>query len=154
VKPEETEATIRKAVQDAVRDLPRVLINTTSGRLLDKSKQASMFESSPVFTELVSSMTTYIDTTRIDHEVAQYYRYATFSHKWEENEPLFEKVVHIVVYDLKNPSLMTNSKCSARSFGMPDSIGHGATTVALTNKIMLCSKRPWWPCSSGTRVLP
>ena len=46
-------------------------------------------------------MTTHVDHARIEHEVAQYYRYATFSHKWEENEPLFEKVIHIVVYDLE-----------------------------------------------------
>ena len=46
-------------------------------------------------------MTTRIDRVRIGHEVAEYYRYATFSHKWEDNEPLFEKVIRIVVYDLE-----------------------------------------------------
>ena len=46
-------------------------------------------------------MTTHIDHTRIEQEVTKYYRYATFSHKWEENEPLFEKVLQIVVYDLE-----------------------------------------------------
>ena len=45
-------------------------------------------------------MTTRIDHARIDREVAEYYRYATFSHKWEDDEPLFEKVVRIVVYEL------------------------------------------------------
>ena len=44
-------------------------------------------------------MTTHIDHTRVDREVAEYYRYATFSHKWEDNEPLFESVVRIVVYE-------------------------------------------------------
>ena len=42
-------------------------------------------------------MTTHIDRARIEHEVGEYYRYATFSHKWEDNEPLFEKVIRIVV---------------------------------------------------------
>jgi hypothetical protein len=46
-------------------------------------------------------MTTDIDHARIEQDVTQYYRYAMFSHKWEDNEPLFEKVVHIVVYDLE-----------------------------------------------------
>ena len=46
-------------------------------------------------------MTTHIDHLRIEREVAEYYRYATFSHKWENNEPLFEKVIRIVVYDLE-----------------------------------------------------
>jgi hypothetical protein len=92
---------IRRAIQDAIRDSPRVLLNTTSGRLCDKSEQAVAFESLPIFTELVSSMTTYIDHARIKQEVTKYYRYAMFSHKWEDNEPLFEKVLHVVVYDLE-----------------------------------------------------
>ena len=50
-------------------------------------------------------MTTHIDYGRIEREVAEYYRYATFSHKWEDNEPLFKKVVRIVVYELeKSPT--------------------------------------------------
>ena len=40
-------------------------------------------------------MTTHIDRARIEREVAEYYRYATFSHKWEDNEPLFEKVIRV-----------------------------------------------------------
>ena len=82
-----------------------MLINTHSGRLLDKSGQSSSFESQPIFHELVASMTTDIDRARIEREVGQYYRYAMFSHKWEDNEPLFEKVIHILVYDLDKESL-------------------------------------------------
>ena len=88
------------AIQNAIRESPLVLLNTDSGRLLDKSGQASSFESQPIFHELISSMTTHIDHARIKHEVAQYYHYTTFSHKWEDDEPLFEKVIRIVVYDL------------------------------------------------------
>ena len=46
-------------------------------------------------------MTTHLDHPRIDQDVAQYYRYAMFSHKWEDNEPLFEKVIRIAVYNLE-----------------------------------------------------
>ena len=46
-------------------------------------------------------MITDIDHARIKKEVGEYYRYATFSHQWEENEPLFEKVTRIVVYDVE-----------------------------------------------------
>ena len=46
-------------------------------------------------------MTADIDRTRIKREVGNYYRYATFSHKWEDNEPLFEKVIKVVVHDLE-----------------------------------------------------
>ena len=87
------------AIEIAIRESPLVLLNTDSGRLLDKSGQRRSFESQPIFRELISSMTTHIDHTRIEREVAEYYRYATFSHKWEDNELLFEKVIHIAVYD-------------------------------------------------------
>ena len=53
-------------------------------------------------------MTTHIDHTRIEQEVTDYYRYAMFSHKWENNEPLFEELLHIVVYDLEGS--LTNDK--------------------------------------------
>ncbi|KAF8553231.1 hypothetical protein OG21DRAFT_1269071 [Imleria badia] len=101
VNAEQTKATIRASIENAIRESPLALINTNSGRLLDKSEQACSFESQPVFRELISATTTHIDHARIDREVAEYYRYATFSHKWEANEPLFEKVLRIVVYDLE-----------------------------------------------------
>ena len=46
-------------------------------------------------------MTTHIDDVRIKHDVTVYYRYAMFSHKWEDNEPLFERVIRMVVYELE-----------------------------------------------------
>jgi tetratricopeptide (TPR) repeat protein len=100
IGPSSTRATIRKIVQRTIRHLPRVLINTTTGRLHDRAEQASAFEALPIFNELVSSMTTRIDYVRIKREVRQYFRYVMLSHKWEENEPLFQQVVHIAVYDL------------------------------------------------------
>ena len=45
-------------------------------------------------------MTTRIDYVRIKREARQYFRYVVLSHKWEENEPLFQQVMHIAVYDL------------------------------------------------------
>ena len=92
---------IRAAIEHTIRDSPQVLVHTPTGRLLDKSGQARSFESQLIFRELISSMTTHIDHARIEREVAEYYRYATFSHKWEDNEPLFENVVRIVVYELE-----------------------------------------------------
>ena len=46
-------------------------------------------------------MTICIDDIRIKHDVAEYYRYGMFSHEWEDNEPLFEQVIHMVVYELE-----------------------------------------------------
>ncbi|KAF8550490.1 hypothetical protein OG21DRAFT_1513946 [Imleria badia] len=100
ISPSSTRATISKIVQCTTRHLPRVLINTTTGRLHDRAEQASAFEALPIFNELVSSMTTRVDYVRIKREVRQYFRYVMLSHKWENNEPLFQQVVHIAVYDL------------------------------------------------------
>ncbi|KAF8119473.1 hypothetical protein EV363DRAFT_1286829 [Boletus edulis] len=104
----DVKAAIRDVIQDIIRDCPRVLINTNSGRLLNKAEQAMAFESLPVFNELIASMTTNIDHARIKHDVTQFYRYAMLSHAWEDNEPLFEELMHIIVYDLEESP--TNDK--------------------------------------------
>ncbi|KAF8435991.1 hypothetical protein L210DRAFT_3549767, partial [Boletus edulis BED1] len=101
VSPSSTRATIRKIVNHTLRHLPRVLIDTTTSRLHNRAEQASAFESLPVFNQLVSSMTTRIDYVRIKREVREYFRYVMLSHTWEDNEPLFQQVVHIAVYDLE-----------------------------------------------------
>ncbi|KAF8447267.1 hypothetical protein L210DRAFT_3641225 [Boletus edulis BED1] len=72
INPGVTRMAVRHAVQDAIRDSPRVLINTMSGRLHDKSEQVAAFESHPLFEELISSTTTDIDHARIVHDVTQY----------------------------------------------------------------------------------
>ena len=77
-----------------------MLINTTTGRLQNKAQQAATFMSMPIVNELVSSMTTYNDRGRIKREVRQFFRYVMLSHRWEDNEPLFQQVIHIAVYDL------------------------------------------------------
>ena len=100
IGPSSTRATIRKIVQRTIRHSPRVLINTTTGRLHNRAEQAAAFESLPIFNELVSSMTTRIDYVRIKREVRQYFRYVMLSHTWEDDEPLFQQVIHIAVYDL------------------------------------------------------
>ena len=45
-------------------------------------------------------MTTHINLSRIRHVVQQYFRYVVLSHRWEVNEPLFQEVIQIAVYDL------------------------------------------------------
>ena len=45
-------------------------------------------------------MTTHISLSRIRHAVQQYFQYVVLSHKWEDNEPLFQ--IQIVVYNLGN----------------------------------------------------
>ncbi|KAF8436838.1 hypothetical protein L210DRAFT_3631882 [Boletus edulis BED1] len=101
ISPSSTRATIRKVVHRTLRHSPRVVINTTTGRLHNRAEQASAFESLPIFKELVSSTTTRINYVRIKREVREHFRYVMLSHKWEDNEPLFQRVVHIAVYDLE-----------------------------------------------------
>ncbi|KAF8547410.1 TPR-like protein [Imleria badia] len=102
INPSSTRTMIRKIIQRTIRHSPRVLIDTTTGRLHDKTEQTAAFMSLPIVNELVSSMTTRIDRSRIKSEVRQFFRYVMLSHKWEENEPLFQQVIHIAVYDLHN----------------------------------------------------
>ena len=54
----------------------------------------------PIVNELVSSMTTRIDRPHIKREVRKFFRYVMLSHKWDEDEPLFQHVIHMAVYDL------------------------------------------------------
>jgi len=58
-------ATIQKVVEETIRNMPRVLIDTTTGRLYDKTQQAAAFEELPIYNELRSSMTTRLDHARI-----------------------------------------------------------------------------------------
>ena len=69
--------------------------------MCNKLEQAAAFESTPGFATLIASMTTHIDHALIDRVVGEFYRYATFSHTWQGDEPLHEKVIKIAVYDLK-----------------------------------------------------
>ena len=101
VNPEDTRAAIKEAIQDAIRDSPCVLISTASGRILHKTEQANSFESLPAFNKLMSSMTKHIDRAQIKQDVAEYYRYGMFSHKWEASEPLFKEVIDKDVYQLQ-----------------------------------------------------
>ncbi|KAF8122069.1 hypothetical protein EV363DRAFT_1183515 [Boletus edulis] len=62
---------IRDVIREVICDSSRVLINTSSGRFLDKAEQTVVFESLPVFNELImvaSTVTTTIDHARIKHD--------------------------------------------------------------------------------------
>ena len=84
--------------------MPRVVIDTVTGRLYDKTQQAAAFEELPIYAELRSSMTSRLDHARIWREVKEYYRYVMFSHKWEYGEPIFQSVQNISIYDLESSS--------------------------------------------------
>ena len=94
-------STIREAIEETIRHMPRVLIDTETGRLYDKTGQAAAFEALPVYDELRSSMTTERDLERIQREVKEFYRYVMLSHRWDYDEPLFQRVENISVYDLE-----------------------------------------------------
>ena len=81
--------------------MPRVLIDTITGRLYDKQQQAEAFETLPIYSELVPSVVTQPDYARIWEAVKEFYRYVMLSHRWEDGEPLLQDVQNISVYDLK-----------------------------------------------------
>lgn len=100
--------------------MPRVLIDTTTGRLCNKRRQAEAFEALPIYAELVASMTTELDYARIRREVKEFYRYVMLSHRWQDNEPLLQQVKYITVYELEES--LANTKL--QSFcSLVDSLG-------------------------------
>ena len=92
---------IRGIINQIIRYMPRVLIDTTTGRLYDKTQQALAFEALPIYSELVSSMTRQPDYAHIWRTVKEFYRYVMLSHRWEDDEPLLQKVESISIYELE-----------------------------------------------------
>lgn len=138
--------------------MPRVLIDTTSGRLYDKTQQAEAFEALPIYNELVSSMTTEMDYARIWGAVKEFYRYVMLSHKWEYGEPLLQKVEHISIYDLE-PSLANiklQTFCSlVRSLGLRWAWSDTCCVDKLSNTVLqesLVAMFTWYRGSSLTIV--
>ena len=88
--------------------MPRVLIDTTTGHLYDKTQQTAAFEELPIYDELRSSMTTQLDHARIRSAVKEFYRYVMFSHRWQANEPTFQQVENMPIYKLpESPAYST-----------------------------------------------
>ena len=98
ISPATTRSMIRKIVQRTIRHSPRVLINTTTGRMHNRAERASAPESLPILNELVSSMTIHIDYLRIKCEVRQYFRYVMLLHKWEVLKTHLVWVSYLVAY--------------------------------------------------------
>ncbi|KAI9567183.1 hypothetical protein HD554DRAFT_1033128 [Boletus coccyginus] len=53
--------TIQKVVEQTIWHMPCVLIDVTTGRLYDKTRQAAAFEELPIYDELRSPMITHVD---------------------------------------------------------------------------------------------
>ncbi|KAI9454841.1 hypothetical protein HD554DRAFT_2042943 [Boletus coccyginus] len=100
--------TIQEVVEETIRPMPRVLIDTTTGRLYDKAQQGAAFEELPIYNELRSSMTTRLDHARIRREVEGFYRYVMLSHRWQLHEPTFQMVENSSIYGL--PASPGNNK--------------------------------------------
>ncbi|KAG6370864.1 hypothetical protein JVT61DRAFT_10886 [Boletus reticuloceps] len=79
-----------------------------------------------------------IDHARIKHDVTQFYHYAMLSHMWEDNEPLFDEVMCIIVNDLEESP--TNNKLKMFCKIIQDMGLHWAIPVVSTRGITLCSK--------------
>ena len=106
----DTTVTIREVVEQTISHMPRVLIDTVTGRLYDKTQQAAAFEELPIYDELRSLMTTRarLDRARIQQEVVAFYQYVMLSHRWQHNEPTFQMVETTSIYAL--PASPANNK--------------------------------------------
>ena len=93
-------ARIHRILKKTIRDSPLELIDTSTGELHGRDKRESMFKSSPIYEDLISSMTTCFSRFRIKRVIREYFQYVVLSHKWDDNEPLFQEVVKIAVYRL------------------------------------------------------
>jgi hypothetical protein len=95
---------IRKAIDAQLEDAPFRVLNTTTGFLCDRKAQISAFETSVEYKELLSSTITgtcpNFRMERIKEKVAMYFRYATLSHRWEEEEPLLQDIQDKVLFEL------------------------------------------------------
>lgn len=106
VHPSQTIATILNFAKQIQRDFPLVLIDTKNGHLCDEQERMRIFEADSKFKQLVSSMVLEIDNDGINQAVQEYFRYATFSHTWEGDEPLFHDILHESVHGLSGPPNM------------------------------------------------
>lgn len=100
-------AAIRNSAKHIQRDFPLVLIDTKNGHLCDEQERIHVFEADTKFKQLVSSMVLQIDDAAIAQGVQEYFKYATFSHTWEIDEPLYHDIMHGSIQDLAgSPKLM------------------------------------------------
>ncbi|KAI6017250.1 hypothetical protein BKA83DRAFT_4326364 [Pisolithus microcarpus] len=97
---------------DAIREIsPYVLIDVRNGNLCDATERIRMFKTDTIFYELVSSMSTELNTSRIGDVVARYFRYVMFSHTWEGEEPTFQDVSRKPVYEFDPHPLRRKLRC-------------------------------------------
>ncbi|KAG8214921.1 hypothetical protein J3R82DRAFT_10108 [Butyriboletus roseoflavus] len=100
VNPSQTIAAIHSFSKQIQRDFPLILIDTENGRLCDEQERVHAFEADPKFKQLVSSIVLRVDNAGIDQAVREFFRYATFSHTWEGDEPLYHDMLHESIHDL------------------------------------------------------
>ncbi|KIJ11815.1 hypothetical protein PAXINDRAFT_15388 [Paxillus involutus ATCC 200175] len=111
VAPAETIKKIDEQI-DAIREIsPLVLIDVRTGNLCDAAERIRIFKTDPIFHELVSSMSTELDTNRVERVVARYFRYVMFSHTWEGKEPTFQDFSEKSVYELDPHPLKLKLRC-------------------------------------------
>ena len=96
-------AKIRRIAKATTRHSPLELIDMSTGKIHGRDERIVIFESSPICKELISSMATHINLSCIRHVVRRYFQYVVLSHKWEDQEPLFQEAIRIAVYDLGDP---------------------------------------------------
>ncbi|KAH7924664.1 hypothetical protein BV22DRAFT_1195750 [Leucogyrophana mollusca] len=91
---EDAEAAIDAVVGRVLRDAPFHLFHTIKEKLYSESELVSTFRGSSDYKCLLGLQTRQetILTSVIEATVTRYFQYAMLSHKWEDDEPLYEHV--------------------------------------------------------------
>ncbi|KAG6328645.1 hypothetical protein ID866_10444 [Astraeus odoratus] len=92
---------LRDVVFETLEKAPPRMLNTRRGILCDKDAQLSSFEASQQYKKLLSGSSE--PAEQLEHiraTVADYFQYATLSHRWGKEEPLLREIEGKVIYDM------------------------------------------------------
>ncbi|KAH7922231.1 hypothetical protein BV22DRAFT_674588 [Leucogyrophana mollusca] len=93
---------IKKIVTETISALPHRLFDTRSGELRSHTDLKAAFEKSDDFTALVlvtTALPPQQHRATIEGVVRHYFGYAMLSHRWDEQEPLYEQI-HSSVFEI------------------------------------------------------
>ncbi|KAI6041681.1 hypothetical protein EDC04DRAFT_2892935 [Pisolithus marmoratus] len=142
VSPSVTIAAIDSIVREFLKSCLLIVIDVTTGSLCDIPERIHLFNSSPTFKDLVSSMTRELDTERIRRVVTSFFGYVMFSHVWQGNEPSFQDKLH---------NFCKETRRLGYNWAWSDTCCIDKTTSSVLN-LSLTSMYKWYADSAATLV--
>jgi hypothetical protein len=98
----EVESAIRQAIEAQLKKAPLRLINTSTGRVCNRSAQINGFMKSTEYEKLLTSLDMHgpPQTELIKEAVAKYFSWVMLSHRWGNKEPGLRDIEDGNIYDL------------------------------------------------------